>query len=104
LKNLPKYLPCILKSHFLKESPAKSKFFRAGTGEQRSVRCDGCNHLKSLVVRLSPLAVNCEFRLFAGDSQLRKLRKFTFCKRLLKGKSNKATKLVFSKNQKGVTR
>jgi len=32
------------------------------------VRCDGCKHLKLLVVRLSPLAVNCEFRLFAGDS------------------------------------
>jgi len=32
------------------------------------VRCDGCNYLKSLVVRLSPLAVKYEFRLFAGDS------------------------------------
>jgi len=34
------------------------------------VRCDGCNYLKSLVVRLSPLAVKYEFRLFAGDSYL----------------------------------
>jgi len=37
---------------------------------QANERCDGCNHLKSLVVRLSPLAVNCEFRLFAGDSTI----------------------------------
>jgi hypothetical protein len=37
---------------------------------QANERCDGCNHLKSLVVRLSPLAENCEFRLFAGDSNL----------------------------------
>jgi len=33
------------------------------------VRCDGCNYLKSLDVRLSPQAVICEFRLFAGDSE-----------------------------------
>jgi len=32
------------------------------------VRCDGCNYLKSLDVRLSPQAVIYEFRLFAGDS------------------------------------
>ena len=37
---------------------------------QANVRCDGCNYLKSLVVRLSPLAVKYEFRLFAGDSLL----------------------------------
>jgi hypothetical protein len=37
---------------------------------QANVRCDGCNYLKSLVVRLSPLAVKYEFRLFAGDSYL----------------------------------
>ena len=43
----------------------KVNFFVRG---QANVRCDGCNYLKLLVVRLSPLAVNCEFRLFAGDS------------------------------------
>jgi polar amino acid transport system permease protein len=32
------------------------------------VRCGGCNYSKSLTVRLSPLAVIYEFRLFAGDS------------------------------------
>jgi len=35
---------------------------------QANERCDGCNYLKSLAVRLSPQAVICEFRLFAGDS------------------------------------
>jgi len=35
---------------------------------QANGRYDGCNHLKSLAVRLSPLAVNYECRLFAGDS------------------------------------
>jgi len=35
---------------------------------QANERCDGCNYLKSLAVRLSPLAVICEFWLFAGDS------------------------------------
>ena len=39
---------------------------------QANERCDGCNYLKSLAVRLSPLAVICEFRLFAGDSYQQK--------------------------------
>ena len=39
-----------------------------GQANSDSERCDGCNHLKSLVVRLSPPSVICVFRLFAGDS------------------------------------
>jgi superfamily I DNA/RNA helicase len=35
---------------------------------QANERCDSCNYLKLLAVRLSPQAVICEFRLFAGDS------------------------------------
>ena len=35
---------------------------------QANERCDSCNYLKLLAVRLSPRAVICEFRLFAGDS------------------------------------
>ena len=35
---------------------------------QANERCDGCNYLKSLPVRLSPQAVICELQLFAGKS------------------------------------
>jgi hypothetical protein len=34
---------------------------------QANERCDSCNYLKLLAVRLSPQAVICEFRVFAGD-------------------------------------
>ena len=44
---------------------------------QANERCDDCNHLKSLAVRLSPLAVICEFRLFAGDSLIPPHRRST---------------------------
>jgi hypothetical protein len=46
----------------------KVNFSVWGQANSNSKRCDGCNHLKSLAVRLSPQAVICEFRLFAGDS------------------------------------
>ena len=46
----------------------KVNFSVRGQANSESERCDGCNYLKSLVVRLSPLAVICVFRLFAGDS------------------------------------
>ena len=42
------------------------------------MRCDGCNYLKSLDVRLSPQAVICEFRLFAGDSEIVKESSISF--------------------------
>ena len=46
----------------------KVNFSVRGEVNSDSERCGGCNHLKLLVVRLSPLAVIYEFRLFAGDS------------------------------------
>jgi hypothetical protein len=46
----------------------KVNFFVRGQANSDSERCGGCNYLKSLVIRLSPQAVICEFRLFAGDS------------------------------------
>ena len=48
----------------------KVNFFVRGQANSDSERCGGCNHLKSLAVRLSPQAVICEFRIFAGDSTL----------------------------------
>jgi hypothetical protein len=48
----------------------KVNFFVRG---QANERYDGCNYLKSLDVRLSPQAVICESRLFAGDSFIDKL-------------------------------
>jgi len=35
---------------------------------QANERCDGCNYLKLLPIRLSPRAVFSELRLFAGES------------------------------------
>ena len=46
----------------------KVNFSVRGQANSDSERCGGCNCLKSLAVRLSPLAVIYEFRLFAGDS------------------------------------
>jgi len=46
----------------------KVNFFVRGQANSECERCGSCNYLKSLVVRLSPLDVICEFRLFAGDS------------------------------------
>ena len=53
----------------LKSRLQKVNSFVRGQANSDSERCDGCNYLKSLAVRLSPLAVICEFRLFAGFVQ-----------------------------------
>jgi hypothetical protein len=46
----------------------KVYFSVRGQANSDSECCDSCNYLKLLAVRLSPQAVICEFRLFAGDS------------------------------------
>jgi hypothetical protein len=46
----------------------KVNFSVRGQANSDSERCDGCNYLKLLFVRLSPPVVICEFRLFAGES------------------------------------
>jgi hypothetical protein len=46
----------------------KVNFSVRGQANSDSERCDGCNYLKLLPVRLSPQAVFSGLRLFAGDS------------------------------------
>ena len=56
----------------------KVNFFVRGQANSDSVRCDGCNYLKSLAVRLSPLAVICEFRLLQATLTVRESGKDNF--------------------------
>jgi len=51
------------------DSPAKSKICW-GQANSDSERCDGCNYLKSIPVRLSPQAASCNLRVATFCSRI----------------------------------